>query len=72
MTKKTKENSTESEVVTTQPPEQKIYTVQLIGGFQLDIPSHSEDFAKGLAVGRIQAKIPEFIINQVVAVEKKQ
>ena len=72
MSKNKKEVSTEPKVATTQPPEQKTYTVTLVGGFKLDIQSHSEDFAKGLAVGRLQAKIPEFIISQVQAEEKKQ
>lgn len=41
------------------------YEVFVQGGFKIPIQSDNEEFAKGLAVGRINAKLPEFIITGI-------
>jgi len=71
MDKDKKGTSTEPKLETTTAPIEQEYIVLIAGGFKIPVTAHNEEFAKGLALGTLRAKIPEFIPNQV-QIQKKQ
>jgi len=53
-----------------EPPKPKNYLVKIFGGFTIQVAAENPEYAKGLAVGQLNARVPQFQVTQVTVEEQ--